>query len=168
MAATTTAKKQYQKANTQSILSLLTPIQLLQRSHGIFAALHLQIPIYLLDQPALTQPILAQLQPQVILTDPLGLQKLYQNLPSYLGDPAITSKAFEKAQTIINKREEAIAQGKKDPALNRMRYRLNNQKLYNKVQAKLGGKIQYFWLDSGPIAEETKHFFEECALKLIQ
>ena len=147
LAATAAAEKRYAESEAKLVLSLLDPIHMLQRSHGTFAALRLQIPFYLLPQAALTQAMLAELRPSAIVTTPEGVQHLYQELPTYLGDAEAADKAFEKARTVVAKRDEALSQNKKNPFFNGMRYRFGNQKLYRRIHTKLGGQLQFLISD---------------------
>lgn len=168
LAAVSTAEQQYQDSKTRLILNLLSPPRLQQRSHGMFAALRLQIPFYILPSANFSPATLSELSPHVLITDPAGLQKLYQDLPELLGGGSSAQKALQKALTVVQKRDEALSQGKKNPFLNRMRYRMGNKKLYRRVRAQMGGKVQFLWVDKGTIAPEVQAFFDECELKILR
>lgn len=161
-------EKQYEESKISLLLSALTPDRLHQRLHGIYPALRLGTKIYLLPADKLEREHFAELKPQALLTDVEGVADLFKSLPVYMGSGPAVDKAFSKAQAVVARRDEALAEGKKNPFMNRMRYRSGNRKLYRRVLGQLGGQLATIFCEEGNTDADAALFFSECGIGIVQ
>jgi long-chain acyl-CoA synthetase len=159
-----TATGIYQEQGVRLVFNHLHPHQLHLRTHGIFPAIRLKSHCYLLPSGDLQQSHFAELRPQALVTDAAGLNRLHAQLPEFMGNGA--EKAFEKARAVVDRREEALSQGKKDPFFNRIRYRTGNRKLYRRVVSTLGGQFNSLVCEPGQPDPVAKRFFQECGITM--
>lgn len=163
----TKSENQYTEAKISLVLSALTPDRLHQKLSGIYPALRLRTKIYLLPAEKLEREHFAELRPHALLTDVSGVEHLFESLPAYVGEGPAVEKAFSKAHAIVARRDEALAQGKKNPFMNRMRYRSGNRKLYRKVLGQLGGQLKTILCEAGSPAADATLFFSECGINIV-
>ncbi|MEM7038136.1 MAG: AMP-binding protein [Bacteroidota bacterium] len=138
--------------------------RLLQRSH-LLAALAQRRNVYLCAQPEAED--FSSVQPSYLLLEADELHTLYTRLPSYLGKPEAEAKKIAAAHTVLDKRDEAAAQGKKNPFMNGLRYKTGNKKLYGRIRTKLGGRLAGFIAQPGHPDPQARRLFDECGFQWI-
>lgn len=167
MAAVDTAKSSLEKVNAKSILNLLDPDRLLQRAY-CFAAIQKRVMWWSRCASSEEKLSFSTIKPELMVMYPSSLKVLFEKLPIYLERGDKSKKAIEVAMEVIGKRNAAANEKKKDPILNRLKYKTHNKKLYKRIKSKLGGNLAELVLDRGLIDPSSRTMFEECGIRIHQ
>ena len=161
------AKEKLAKVEAKSVLNLLNPDRLQQRAY-CFAAIQKGILFWSRKANSTEKVAFSNIQPELVLLYPVSMKTLFTKLPIYLEQEEKGQKAIDTALEVIGKKKAAAAEKKKDPILNRIKYRTHNKKLYKRIKAKLGGRIVEMFLDDGPLDADSKTIFEESGIRISQ
>ncbi|MEM6268039.1 MAG: AMP-binding protein [Bacteroidota bacterium] len=167
LAAVNHSETIFQEQSVRVAFLATAPQQQHSRTHGIFPAVRRQAACYLLPEHDLQPDFFRELHPHALITDTVHAEQLYQALPEFLGGGPVSEKAIAKAHEILDRRDQALAEGKKDPFMNRVRFRTGNKKLYRKVISALGGQFNTLICAPTAPAPPTQRFLTECGVRLI-
>ena len=167
MDAVESATNNLLKYKAKSVLNLLNPDRLQQRAY-CFAAIQKGVLFWSRKAESKEKVAFKNIQPEILLLYPETMQILFQKLPVYLEQEEKGQKAIDLALEVIGKKQAAAAQSKKDPILNRLKYKTHNKKLYKRIRAKLGGKVAELFIDEGQMDANAKTLFEECGIVVRQ
>lgn len=147
---------------------LVRPERLLARTQGLLAPMRRKVPVWCMDWKNLDQKSMREIKPKFMVLTPGGLQRLYKEVPSsFLPKPETAGKTLTKAKKIYEKRDAAIAEGKKPSLINNWKYRGLKQGVFSNVRKKLGGKLTHFLLDEGTLPQESADFFRHAGFTFI-
>jgi long-subunit acyl-CoA synthetase (AMP-forming) len=161
------ADRQLQLSQSKTILSTLGPDRLLWRSYG-FAAIHKRVLWSIREDNDFKNLGFATIKPHAMLLQPEALRALYDTLPSLIDTQEKGQAAIKAAMDVVQKRNEALAAGKKDKFMNRIRYKTANRKLYARIKTKLGGNMIEWICDQGQVDPTARLLLEECGFKIVQ
>lgn len=161
------AEKTLLNAQVKNLISTLTPDRLLWRAYG-FAAISNRIAWWIRPSQDLQEAGFMQIKPEMVLTEPAGIRNLHELLPALIDQPEKGRRAIVLALEVVRKRDEANSAGKKDPLMNRLKYRTSNRKLYKRIRTKLGGRITDVVCDRGVIDADHGVLLREVGIKIIQ
>lgn len=151
--------------NEVNILATTSNDRYLHHIFGTFAPIANHRPLYLISPDSLNAEITASIKPGQLVGTPSDIEKMYQMLPeNFLGKAGETD--LNKAQELIDIREEAAQAGKKPPFLKNVKYRTHNLRLYKQVRKKLGGQLTRIVCDYQEPDHKISRFIRECGIDI--
>lgn len=161
----TSARQNLQASDKVNIVATTPDDRYLHHIFGTFAPIANNRPLYLISPDSLNAEITADIRPGQLIGTPADIEKMYQSLPDhFLGKAGETD--LNKAQELIDIREEAAQAGKKPPFMKNMKYRTHNLRLYKQVRKKLGGQLTQIVCDYQEPEHKISRFIRECGIEI--
>jgi len=159
------AREQIAEQKSTNVVATTPEERYLHHIYGSFAPIAAGSPLYLISPENLSAEIAGDIKPSRLVGTPHDIEKMYQRLPEhFLGKPAQAD--LDKAQALIDIREEAAEAGKKPPFMKNMKYKTHNLRLYKQVRKKLGGQLHAIVCDYQEPEHKISRFMRECGIEI--
>ena len=159
------ARQSLDPTGTTNVLATTSDDRYLHHIYGTFAPIVSYRPLYLIAPDSLNAEITADVRPGHLVGTPSGIELMYQLLPEHFLGKAGESD-LDKAQELLDLRQEAADQGKKTPFMKNVKYRTHNQRLYKQVRKKLGGQLVQIVCDYQEPEAKVSRFIRECGIEI--
>ena len=159
------AKESLGSGEGAGVLATTTDDRYLHHIFGSFAPIANHRPLYLLPMEAFSPTIAGDIRPAHLVGTTGNIVQMYEALPSSFLSKNGESD-LEKAQALIDIREEAGKEGKKPPFMKNVKYRQHNLRLYKQLRKKLGGQLEQIVCDFQEPEHKISRFIRECGIEI--
>jgi len=163
------ASEDLSKIPNGPLICSLSPSHPEQRIYGFFAPLMAGRKVWCLDTEAIHQENLKKIQPVALVAPSRFAGVFLKEMPEKLfPGQAKASQNLSKAAKIYEKVDACQNEGKKVPALTRMKYGSLRRGIFAKVKKSSGGHLHSLILGPGTIDPKGKDFWRHAGMELLQ
>jgi long-chain acyl-CoA synthetase len=164
------ASVQILKGGTEDrCLSFLPLSHVFERMAGFYFMLYQGVSIaYAENMNTVPQNIL-EIRPTMVASVPRLYEKIYARILEQVhGAGGLRKKIFEWSLALGRKTAPYRCEGKRMPPGLALQYKLARKLVYEKIKAKLGGRIRFFISGGAPLCKEIAEFFFAADLLILE